>query len=979
MAERLFAVALATLAVVAFMVGMPADVRAQSIVAGSVEGAVTDDVGVPLRGVRVMLTEARSGLSRTVTSGGDGAFSFSFVVSGEYTLRAESLGQRPLLLRGLLVGPGETVRTQFQLQAEAPPVTRVDTVAWGADLGSAWPGLGRRVSETEARELPDRRFGLAPLAALSTQSDARGGFQGRPASSNTFFSEGEPFREARHPTGAAGLPGLPLPRAGVSGLDILQGMEDIEWLGDEGAVLPVRTRPISDASGGRVYALGSGGPLWSSELVDDAPSLSSFWGGGTVAIPLVPDTSTLVLAAEGGRFQTVQAASAADTLLGELLAEGEAAVGDGLRETRVLSGLARLDWSLGSGGLVTARAGGGYFERTLERAQTRGTGYGAEAPASGTDLFLSAVVANPLTDQFLLEVRGSMGHSSRDFEAGSTDPSAWVVGSRARVGVDPQYPGSFSRTDFGVSPVVHFQSGQHRAKGGLRADIASHSWEYRPGLNGAYAYGRADDLRAGRGAMTRTLGSAGTTDFSTLSLSAFGQYVWAPAPGFDVTTGVRYVRETLPASDVVLHPEWTLLSGVPNNFGPEYVEGVGARLHMRWDPARDNRTWVVGGLALDYGPVDPAGLADWVGLDGGTTVARGFGDVGTWPTQPGTGPDAVEGTRLAVMNPDLVPPRTLRASGAIVRQVGSGVSLGVTGTLRRTEDMLRRTDLNRLTLPLGDDQHARPVFGDLDIRGGVLGADPATNRRFGDFEFVWALNPDGWSEYLGATFFLDAQLASGAAFRAEYTYSETTDNLFGAAMGRPEATLVPNLGVTEWDEGISDFDQPHRFLLSATVPFGDLASLSGVYRYRSGDPFTAMVGTGLDANGDGSAENDPAFVLNDLGADIAGEWSCLNAARGTFAVRNGCRGDAVQRVDLRLSIGLGALPARLVFDALNVTDAVEGVRDGALLIVDPQGEVTRSGGTTTVPYTVNPHFGDYLIRTDAGRMLRIGFQFGGGR
>jgi hypothetical protein len=140
-----------------------------------------------------------------------------------------------------------------------------------------------------------------------------------------------------------------------------------------------------------------------------------------------------------------------------------------------------------------------------------------------------------------------------------------------------------------------------------------------------------------------------------------------------------------------------------------------------------------------------------------------------------------------------------------------------------------------------------------------------------------------------------------------------------------------------------------------------------------------MVGTGLDANGDGSTENDPAFVLNDLGAEVASEWSCLNAARGTFAVRNGCRGDAVQRVDLRLTIGLGTLPARLVFDALNVTDAIEGVRDDALLIVDPQGEVTRSGGTATVPYTVNPHFGDYLIRTDTGRMFRIGFQFGGGR
>jgi hypothetical protein len=293
--------------------------------------------------------------------------------------------------------------------------------------------------------------------------------------------------------------------------------------------------------------------------------------------------------------------------------------------------------------------------------------------------------------------------------------------------------------------------------------------------------------------------------------------------------------------------------------------------------------------------------------------------------------------------------------------------------------MLRRSDLNRLALATGEDQNARPLFGDLDVRGGVLAADPMTNRRFEGFEFVWSLDPDGWSDYVAATLFLDAQMASGARFRAEYTYSETTDNLFGAAAGRPEASVVPELGVRDWDEGISDFDVPHRMLVLGTVPLPGQSALTGVYRFRSGDPFTAMVAAGLDANGDGSPYNDPAFVPGSLGDQVVGEWSCLNAARGTFAVRNGCRGDSVHRLDLRLTVGLGTLPATLVVDALNVTDAVEGVRDDALLLVDPEGEVTTSGGVVTVPWVVNPRFGQYLLRTDAGRMLRVGFQIGGGR
>lgn len=970
----------AVLGVVVFAlasVWAPMPALAQSIVAGSVEGRVVDDGELPLRGVRMTLTEARSGLTRITNTDGDGMFAFGFVVSGEYSLRAEALGQRPLLVSNLLVGPGETVRTHLQLEVEAPPVTRVDTVVWGADLGSAWSGLGRRVSEAQIGALPDRRFGLAPLVSLSTQADASGGFQGRPANRSTLFSEGEPFREAAHPTGTGGVLGLVFPRSGVSGLDVLQGLEDIEWAGGEGATIPVRTRPVADGGSGRGTVLGSAGPLWSSGLVDDAPTLSSFWGGGAVAIPLAPDTSTLSLAVEGGRYQTVQAASPADSLLAELVSEGEAGAGDGLAETRVFSGLARLDWALASGGVLTARAGGGYFERTLERAQTRGAGYGTEPPASGSDLSFSAVVANPLTEQFLLEARGSIGVSSREYDPGTSTPSAWVVGRRARLGIDPHYPGSVSRLDLGIGPVIHLQSGLHRAKAGLRADLTRHTYEYLPGVNGAYAYGAPSDLLAGTGYAMRALGQAPTTEFTSTRLSAFGQYVWAPAPGFDVTTGVRYQRELLPTSDVAFAAEWALLSGVPNQATPDYVEGLGTRIHLRWDPARDNRTWVVGGLSLDYGTVDEGLVSEWVGLDGGTRIGRTFGDVGTWPQVPGAGQH--EGTRLAVMNPDLVPPRTLRGAGAIVRQVGAGVSLGLVGSFRRTENMLRRRDLNRLALATGDDQNQRPIYGDLDLQGGVLAADPSTNRRFDDFEFVWSLDPDGWSEYVGVSLFLDARFGVGGRFHAEYTYSETTDNLFGARSGFAEAQLAPDVGVRDWDEGVSDFDVPHRMTLSGTVPLPGGSALSGVYRFRSGDAFTPMVAAGLDANGDGSAYNDPAFVPSGFSDAVLGEWNCLESSRGTFALRNGCRGDAVHRIDLRLVVGLGSVPASLVIDALNVTDAVEGVRDPALLLVDGAGELTRSGGTVTVPYTVNPHFGDYLIRTDPGRMLRIGIQFGGAR
>jgi hypothetical protein len=311
-----------------------------------------------------------------------------------------------------------------------------------------------------------------------------------------------------------------------------------------------------------------------------------------------------------------------------------------------------------------------------------------------------------------------------------------------------------------------------------------------------------------------------------------------------------------------------------------------------------------------------------------------------------------------------------------------GLSIGASASFRRSENLLRRRDLNRLVASIGSDQNGRPLFGDLSIAGGVLAADPATNRRFSEFEAVWALDPDGWSEYRAFSVFFDAELRGGARLSADYTYSETTDNLFGEAYGHAAATALPELGVADWEEGTSDFDVPHRAAVTAQIPIAGVGVLAGVYRFRSGLPFTPMVAAGLDANGDGSAYNDPAFIPTGSALDaIAGDWSCVAAGEGALAVRNSCRGDALHRFDMRLTLRLveaGGVPIELVADGLNLTDATEGVRDVGLVLVDPAGVVTASGSTVTVPYQVNPSFGTFLQRTDPGRMFRFGIRIGGG-
>jgi hypothetical protein len=69
----------------------------------------------------------------------------------------------------------------------------------------------------------------------------------------------------------------------------------------------------------------------------------------------------------------------------------------------------------------------------------------------------------------------------------------------------------------------------------------------------------------------------------------------------------------------------------------------------------------------------------------------------------------------------------------------------------------------------------------------------------------------------------------------------------------------------------------------------------------------------------------------------------------------------------------------LVIDGLNLVETAGGVRDEALLLVDPAAPLTTSpdGSTVTIPFVVNPDFGSVLYPDSRGRMLRIGLRVGG--
>jgi hypothetical protein len=309
---------------------------------------------------------------------------------------------------------------------------------------------------------------------------------------------------------------------------------------------------------------------------------------------------------------------------------------------------------------------------------------------------------------------------------------------------------------------------------------------------------------------------------------------------------------------------------------------------------------------------------------------------------------------------------------------GSGTVVHASGTYRHTDYLARRFDVNLQFAPTGQDQYGRPIYGNLLQQGSMLTVEPRSNRRFSEFDVVSGLNADGFSTYWDLTARVERHVGRFVTLTASYTYSRTEDNWLSGLGGGTEAQLNPlpfGIGGADWTEGRSDFDVPHRILLGGDVVLGPVR-LAAYYRYQSGRAFTPGFRYGVDANGDGSFRNDPAFVDDQLPGlpELFSEWDCLRGQVGRFAERNACRGPGVHTLDLRLSLALWR--TELVVDGLNLLEPELADLDRALYLVDRNGSITTdpSTGDVTVPLVVNPAFGRPVAQHSPGRTVRIGLR-----
>lgn len=957
---------------------------AQSIVSGTVSGTVEDALGNPIPGAVVVLRSTDLGLTRESTVDRLGRFVFRFVLPGVYEARVEALGYQPILLRPVTVSPGEAISSfRARLPEATPPVIALDTVDLSGTVPSRWRAGGARAEGGDIDALPDRTQQMGSVGLLSSLVDETLGATGLPGQTSTWFIDGIPFRPADHPAiRGEWLGATVLPRVAVSDLVVLPDGPDVEYTGASGAYLTATSR-AGTAGGGPVEVGGgwSGDALWSSSQIEgDPPGLTSFWGDARVSVDLKPDTTALFLAGQFQRRQEPVAARApggAPAGLDEGLAT--ALTTPAMQEVTQVGGSGRLDWWLSPTQRFLLRAMLARQERTFAGPPPPGPVYASAPAGEATDFALGTGIISELRRNVTLEVRGGLSASNRTFGAAETEvPSTLLASSGLLLGQGWATPAEATRLDIFVSPVLYWQVGQGTLKIGGQYSLANHSLTHSRASEGLFLGGGVDELLGGSGAFLASSGPE--TSFTVNQLGGFAQYGWEPAPGLRFTLGGRVDWEVTP-EETRFNADWFEASGLRSEDHPKRFVEVAGRTGLSWDVAGDGTTVFDASVSIHSGTMDPAVLHEAYAGDGNTDVDRFVGDGIAWPAGSVLG-GSPSLPALSLLGPDTRPPRSSRFSAGLVQRLSEGFSLHLRGSFRRTDFLSRRRNLNLPLLPATEDADGRPVFGDLVKQGALVVADPGSNRRFPDFDDVWALDPDGWSESVGFT--VGVEHRGPVDIFASYTRSTTEDNWFGASRGTPDASLVPQLGDERdaWEKGTSDFDVPDRLVAGISLDLGLATggSISAVYRYSSGYPFTPGYRGGVDVNGDGSGWNDPAFIPDAGSLGELGSEDCLADAAGGFVERNACRAPARQSLDARIAVGLGSLGGQSVelrLEGFNLLESEGGMVDDALFLVDPDAPIsTSSDGTVTIPTLVNPDFGEVVFPDSPGRILRIGFRIG---
>ena len=565
--------------------------------------------------------------------------------------------------------------------------------------------------------------------------------------------------------------------------------------------------------------------------------------------------------------------------------------------------LGKGDWNISDRNQLSARYNSQRFTgQALENSGTTSALEHTGASLVNSDS-VDAQLTTTLRPDLVNVAKFSYQRDSEPGQANSNNPEALVRfgGQSIFVGRNSFSPRetTIHRQEYGDT--LSFVRGRHTFKFGAD-ELVDKILNFFPGnFSGSYTFASLDDfgrslsgqpVTAGGNSFLEAFPGAGTTGATThpdmLQQAYFVQDDYRFSSSLTLSLGARYDLQTV-KQPTVQNP-LALASGIDTSKIPNDYNNIAPRVGFAWQPLVGKQMVVRGGYGIFYANTPSILYGTATSNNGINVQTLSFSASAATPlpsSYPNTlcgAPQAVAGCAppagFASVKPTILPfasnyqqPYLEQYNLGVEYQIAADTSISIGYTGVHGVHIQRTRDINL-------SPNETPASATIAGQGNTVTYNkfPAA-RPNSSFVRILQFESTADSNYNGLAFQLNKRFAHNFQLVASYTWSHVIDD-------RPDATaVVPGTDDGKMlydplnprlDRGSGDDDVRNRFILSGIWQLDSYSrnmgryahavlggwELAGVFNAQSGQPYTAVVNT--DLNGDGNSRNEraPGTVRN---------------------------------------------------------------------------------------------------------------------
>jgi len=927
---------------------------AQGLAGAAIEGTVVSADGAPVRGAIVTLTESETGSRRVGSAGERGTYLFENVAVGSYRLEARAIGKLPASREGIVLHLGERVRIRQVLYSDAAKKLGDVTVNGLAARDAGAGGPAHSVPGEAIRNLPLLNRNFVDLFAMSPQALGPGSLwvSGQHSRFNAIQIDGATGNDlfGVNVTAGSGAGGRAISLEALREIRILVAPFDVRQGGFSGGLINAVTRSGSNSFHGAAFSSYS-----RSELVGRDTSgagvatFDQVQYGISVGGPLVRDRLHYFAVLEGQSRTTQFAGPSVDepaTGVSEATALRAAQIfrdrfgfDPGGPEPPDLSqpngnALLKLSWQPSRNHSVE-------LTQSVSRARSEDLNRVSRdlSSVAGWQLSNSGSISKNSSSSTRLKAISAFGKLTNEavISASAVDLS---VDSRNRVplftvqadlanhylAAGSTKAAQGTRTTqkvFEFTDNISLSSGAHHFTFGTQNIVLHTRDNFFLGSWGVWSFSSVDALDRGEPSLYEVAlpltENGPLADYSSTLLSAYVQDHWRPYDRLSFTVGIRVDAPYIdaPRTNATLASNRNLGAIDTGNF-PSRNAVVAPRVGFAWELGSDRRALLRGGIGAFTGRPPMAwltGAFSNTGQEQTLLVCRRADGVPA-PTSDIT---RLPTRCLNAAAPPSVPSvnyfdagyrfqQAVKYAVGLDRDFGRSIqgSIDVIHTRSRNTTVVRDVNLvNR-----GINAEGRTMYGSI-ASNGVASPARIENAEFGPIYLYSNVSADRSTSVAVSA---QRRWSSGGLLQIGYDWSRTLDVM---SMTGFISTVI--LRSSPVDGTLSERllrrsgrDIPHSLVATAIFPAGWGLTASSFLRVRSGTPYAFTAGG--DANADGTARNDLAYIPRDAGDlslanpdrypaldQFIESQPCLRRQRGRIMARNTCRNPPFYSFDGRIA------------------------------------------------------------------------------